>query len=254
MSQKDQHATGRPSIQPIRMLSTSSVSVERHSVLSASTVGRGCGEKIGESRLILGSTMSTAIKASMSPSRGLRTSSPSGVRARGGVDDFADTVRLLLAEAEPEPGVDEHLISSWYEDIVAPSFVLDPRRGSSGVQVADDLRIFGRHSSGVHPDILPPDGFVARCRDEVPDESSAAQRRRAGRILSRPCRGDLLACRSRCLEAGREQRLCPTMLSVAGGEQAGCILHVLGRERNNPELHDRSLAETKLVGAVARRL
>ena len=136
---------------------------------------------------------------------------------------------------------------------MAPSFVLDPRRGSSRVQVADDLRLFGRHSGGVHPDVLPPDELrrgVPPMR--YPTSRPRRQRRRAGRTLGRPCRGDLLACRSRCLEAGREQRLCPPMLRVAGGEQAGCILHVLGRERNNPELHDRSLAETKLVGADAR--
>ena len=96
--------------------------------------------------------------------------------------------------------------------------------------------------SAAAPDASSADHAAAICSRAAAD----------GRVLDdlEPC----LACRSRCLEAGREQRLCPTMLSVAGGEQAGCILHVLGRERNNPELHDRSLAETKLVRADARRL
>ena len=69
---------------------------------------------------------------------------------------LADRVHVLVAEAEPEPRVDERRVGRRDHGVVGGEPVVDPAGGGHGVEVTHQLRVDGRVAGGVDPHVRAP--------------------------------------------------------------------------------------------------
>ena len=117
----DQQATGRPSRKcrsgPFLLVAfdRGEPLLAEHRLLSARPYPR----RRASSAWCVGSARSTAISSSMSSSRGSRISNPSGIRSST-VRRPPNPVRLLVAEAEAKPCVEELCVGRRQEGVMAP--------------------------------------------------------------------------------------------------------------------------------------
>lgn len=144
--------------------------------------------------------------------------------------NLPEPMRLLLAEAEPKPRVDELCVGRRHERVVAPPLLLEPPRGRRGVQIADVLRLRDRVSGRLDPDVLSPYFGVTWRPDQVPDKPAAAEGCRTARALPTPRRHELVPRRSRLLETLGQERLGLALARMPGGKQPASVVQVLVQE------------------------
>jgi hypothetical protein len=72
-------------------------------------------------------------------------------RSTGRHRHLPDSQRLLVAEPEPEPRIDQlDVVRRHYRAVATPSS-FDPLRGSCGIEVAHDLGFFDRMAGSFDP-------------------------------------------------------------------------------------------------------
>ena len=186
-------------------------------------------EKTGERPWCAGSDRSTSISSSTSSARGSADLDPvrkDELPRR----DLLQPVRVLLAEADPEPRVDERGVTGGNERVMARAPVLHPALGRSRVQVAEILRLLDCVAGELDPDVLAPDPRLQRSADQVADYAPIPDGGRAGCLLRAPRLFDLGPRRHRALEARRKRRLGLALARVAGGEEpAGVVQMPVGK-------------------------
>jgi hypothetical protein len=91
-----------------------------------------------------------------------------------------DPVRLLLAEAETEPGFDEGGVADRNERVVAVASLVDPALRGMGVEVADRLGFLDGVSGYLDPDVRSPDFIVSPVPEEEAECLPTSVRDRSG--------------------------------------------------------------------------
>ncbi len=152
-------------------------------------------------------------------------------RDRRRLQRLADRERVLVAEPEPEPCVDELRIGGGHDRVVRGPSVVDPPGRRRCVEVADELRLGDRVPGRLDPHVRPP-RLVERHADEVAGEHAVAQRRDSRRVLAANQLHDLGAGSGGVLVARVEARLDAPVLPVARGEEGAGRVEVLFGERH----------------------
>ena len=146
---------------------------------------------------------------------------------------------MLLAEAEPEPRIDEGDIARRRDRVVGGEAVLDPASRCRRVEVAHVLRHFHGVARRLDPDVGPPARVGSRCAEHEADDLATAGCNGSrgvvrGELVDRGARGAAL------LERGRKARLERAMGGVALCEQAGGVVEERRAERMDFQTwHDR---------------
>ena len=108
---------------------------------------------------------------------------PSGQPVSG---TSTDAVRVLLAEADARPGVDQRrVVVAGSDRVVAHVALVDPARGRGAVEVAKVLRLLDGVPGELDPDVVAPDRVRARSAEQVADRAAVAERRPSPRRPSR---------------------------------------------------------------------
>src|SRR3954462_431738 len=157
-----------------------------------------------------------------------------------------DAVRLLLAEAQAPPRLEQRRVVRRRDDGVSRPVLLDPAGGSEGVEVAHVLGLLDRVAGAFDEHVRAPGGVFARGADEVAGEAAFAEGDRAGGGFSAPPALDLpggasdaphaLELRERLgglLEARREQRLDAPLACVARRQKVGRVAKMVVAERRD---------------------
>ena len=155
---------------------------------------------------------------------------PGGALSRG--RRLPDRVDLLMAEAEPEPRVDERVVGSRQHRVVQGEAVGDPAFRGRRVEVPHELGADGGVAGRLDPHVRPPARVAGSADDEACDLAvhQAGDTRRAVRTDER---ADLLACQVRILVPLVEAGLDEPVRAVALGEQDRGAVQVLLRERHD---------------------
>ncbi len=134
--------------------------------------------------------------------------------------NLLDAGRMLNAETDSEPGVDERLVSR-YEDVVPRASLLDPVLGCGRVQVARVLGLLDRVPCDLDPDVRSP-GVVARRAQQVSDDAAVPESDSSGGAVAGPEGLDLGA------KVGllAQQRLQRAVSPMAGFQKPGGIAEV----------------------------
>src|SRR4051812_23645297 len=82
---------------------------------------------------------------------------------------IADAVRVLDAETEPEPGVEERRIACWRDDRVPDDPGVHPAAGKVAVEVADDIGLGCGVARALDPHVRAPP-LATRNADDVADQ------------------------------------------------------------------------------------
>jgi hypothetical protein len=147
-----------------------------------------------------------------------------------------DPVSLLLAEAEPEPGVDERRVGCGNEHVVTGASLLDPQCGGEGVEVANLLGLLLHCKTGeLDPHVLAPDLRSAWSPDQVADQAAAAKRCGPGGAVRTPVALQLLASLRGCFVTLREERLHAPIACMARRQEPCRVVEVLVGEGDDFE-------------------
>ena len=174
------------------------------------------------------SSRSSAVAASMSSRSARRTTTPAGESA---VDSGVSWIgrRMLRAEREPEPGIDEPGVGRRHERVVAIAPSSDPFLGRDRVEIANELGLADRVACVFDPHVRAPD-LVAR----APRAGSRRAPRSAWppRPIAAPC--------PRAIRSLRESRRSAAAPAQPPG--GGCVAPRAARPR--PRGAPRKMAES----------
>jgi hypothetical protein len=144
-------------------------------------------------------------------------------RLRG---NLAGSVRLLLAEAEAKPSIDELGVRGRHECVLARPALVDPTTGCRGVEIAYVLGALDCVARELDPDVLPPGLLVARGTDEKSDDGAVAAGDHTRCILAVEDRSDL----GPEVDGVGQQRLGLAVSPVSLRKQVGRGVQMLRRE------------------------
>ncbi len=131
----------------------------------------------------------------------------------------ADGVRMLRAERQPEPGVDQRGVVG-HQDVVRDAAVVDPLRSGSAVQVANVFCLTYGVTRGLDPDVRAPDRGLLRGGQQITGDLAGFDHHCAGSALGLPGGRHLDQRELLVLVVSGKQRVTLAMLLMPLGEQA----------------------------------
>ena len=143
-----------------------------------------------------------------------------------------DSLRVLGAEREPKPRIDERWIVRRHERVVLPEAPVDPGLRSRLVEISHRLRLADRVAGEPDPDVPLAPGLSAWRADQVAGRLTVGRREPAGGVVCPPL---VLDVSPEIRDVGQE-RFRLSVRAMALGQQGGGGIEVLVREGLNVQL------------------